>query len=104
MRKRNLKTKVLIGMRHMGMLCRAPKPEKTGLRIERTVYPDNRLTPIDSEVYVYLITKKQSYKNCEFNPETRTCQCGITLDNFGAYGCPNKNKKIGAADGSNTSK
>ena len=104
MRKRNLKTKVLIGMRHMGMLCRAPKPEKTGLRIERTVYPDNRLTPIDSEVYVYLETKKRSYKNCKFDPETRTCPCGVTLDNFGAYGCPDKNKKTGVTNGSDTSK
>lgn len=104
MRKRNLKTKMLIAMRHLGMVCRAPKPEKTGLRIERTVYPDNRLTPIDSEVYVYLETKKQSYKNCKFDPETRTCQCGVTLDNFGAYGCPDKNKKSGVTNGSNTTK
>jgi len=104
MRKKNLKTKVLIGMRHMGMICRAPKPEKTGLRIAKTIYPDNRLTPIDSEVYVYLETKKLSFKNCKFNSETRTCQCGITLDNFGTYGCPDKNKKTGTINGSDTSK
>ena len=104
MRKRNLKTKMLIVMRRFGMVCRAPKPEKTGLRIERTVYPDNRLTPIDSEVYVYLETKKRSYKNCKFNPETRTCPCGVTLDNFGAYGCPEKNKKQVVVNGSDTTK
>jgi len=104
MRKKNLKTKVLIGMRHMGMICRAPKPEKTGLRIAKTIYPDNRLTPIDSEVYVYLETKKLSFKNCKFNSETRTCQCGITLDNFGTYGCPDKNKKTVTINGSDTSK
>jgi hypothetical protein len=104
MRKRNLKTRMLIWMRHLGMLCRAPRVEKPVLRIQRTVYPDNRLTPIDSEIYIYLETKKQSYKNCKFNPLTRSCECGVILDNFGAYGCPDKNKKPGVTSGSDTTK
>ena len=92
--KRNLKTRVLLFMRRNGFLCKVtkPKPSKQ-LRISHTVYPDKQLSPIDTEVYVYLQNKKSSYKNCEFDVLSRKCICGVTLDNFGAFGCPNKTTK-----------
>lgn len=77
-------------MRHMGMLCRAPKQEKTGLRIERTVYPDVQLSNIDREIHVYLETKKMAAKGCKFDTFKRVCECGYTMDKFGEMGCKNK--------------
>ena len=91
--KRNIKTYALLALRRWGMICRKPRPTKPGLKIAYTVYPDERLTPIDSEIYVYLETKKMSYKNCKFDPSKRTCECGVSLDSFGAAGCPNKKSK-----------
>ena len=92
--KRNLKTRVLLFMRRNGFLCKVTKtrPSKQ-LLISHTVYPDKQLSPIDTEVYVYLQNKKSSYKNCEFDVLARKCICGVTLDNFGAFGCPNKTTK-----------
>lgn len=84
MRKRNLKTKLLLWMRHSGMLCRKTEPTRTGLRIERTVYPDIRLTPIESEQAVWAETILAGRKGCGYDILTRTCsKCGVnTLDGF----------------------
>ena len=92
--KRNFRTHVLLFLRRNGFLCKLnkPKPPKK-LLISHTVYPDKMLSPLDTEVYVYLQNKKSSYRNCEFDVLTRSCVCGISLDKFGANGCPNKSTK-----------
>jgi len=91
--KRNLKTHFLLFLRRNGFLCKISKPKPLKkLLISHTVYPDKTLSPLDTEVYIYLQTKKSSYRNCEFDVLSRTCVCGVSLDKFGANGCPNKTK------------
>lgn len=76
-RKRNLKTYFLLGLRHLGMLCKVKPETKPRLRIARTVYPDNRLTPIEAEQHNWIEFKKKVRANCQFDSITRTCPCGI---------------------------
>jgi hypothetical protein len=82
--KRSLKIHGLIFLRRMGMLCRKPIPQKTGLRIATTVYPDVRLTPIESEQAVWAETILAGRKGCGYDVLTRTCsKCGVnSLDAF----------------------
>lgn len=86
-RERNFKTWLLLMLRHAGMLCRKSKPEKPGLRIARTVYPDTRVTPIQAEVHVWIETKKTGRKNCQFDSRTMSCACGIESIEAFAQGC-----------------
>ena len=67
----------------MGMLCRKPRQEKPGLRIARTVYPEERATSIQAEVHVWVETKKTSRKDCKFDSKTMSCSCGVaSLEQF----------------------
>jgi len=92
--KVTFKTKFLLFLRKNGWLCKlsTPTPQKR-LRISHTVYPDNSMSIIDTEIYHYLQNKKSSFKNCLFDAMTRSCACGVVLDNFGIKGCPNKSIK-----------
>jgi len=76
-RKRNLKTHFLITLRHLGMLCKVKQPEAPRLRIARTVYPEGRTSPIESEQHIWIQTKLSTRPNCNFDSATRTCPCGI---------------------------
>ncbi len=80
--KRNLKTKVFLWLRKMGMLCKTPQPYTPHLRISHTVRPDVDLSPIDTERYVFMVNKKSSRNNCKFNIDSQTCKCGANLDQF----------------------
>jgi hypothetical protein len=91
--KRNTLTYFLLFLRRNGFLCRTPRRKPSKLLISHTVYPDVQLSPIDTEVHVYLQNKKSSVKNCVFNVAIRSCVCGISLDKFGEKGCPNKSNK-----------
>ena len=82
--KRDFKVRILIMLRRMGMLCRKPVPRKEGLRIAKTIYPDTRLTPIESEQAVWAETILSGRRGCGYDTTTRTCsKCGVnTLDAF----------------------
>ena len=88
-RKRDLKTFSLLLLRHMGMLCRKPRQEKPGLRIARSVYPEDR-SPIEAERHVWVETKKMSRKNCKFDSKTMSCPCGVKGDRQFVEGCKTK--------------
>jgi hypothetical protein len=47
-RKRNLKTKFLLMLRQLGMLCKTPAPPKKGLRLSKTLMPDGTVIMHDS--------------------------------------------------------
>jgi hypothetical protein len=76
-RKRNLKTQFLLTLRHLGMLCKAKREEAPRLRIARTVYPAERMSPIESEQHVWIQTKLSTRPNCQFDSTSRTCACGV---------------------------
>lgn len=94
MRKRNLNTMLLIAMRRFGMLCRKAKPQPKRLRIAKTVYPEHRMAPIDSERAVWAENKKATLKGCQFDATTNSCVCGIgSIESFANNECP-KRKQI----------
>ena len=95
MMKRNWKIQLFLILRKWGMLCKPPQEHKyeKRLKIKSTIYPPENVSFIQQQRFSYLNNKKSSYKNCKFNPETETCECGVTLDIFGAKGCSEKNKK-----------
>ena len=93
MRKR-FKVRVFSMLRKLGLLCKAPAPYvKPRIRIKHTVYPSDSVTPLEAEIHNVLTMKKSLYKSCKFDLETRTCECGIDINKFGAYGCPTINIK-----------
>lgn len=82
-RKRNLFTSFLLWLRHIGMLCKKPRPHKYEIRIQSTVYPDNPVSSIEAEQHVWILNKMSSRKNCKFDTKTRVCECGVTgIDEF----------------------
>jgi len=93
MRKR-FRFRVFSMLRKLGLLCKAPAPYvKPRLRIKHTVYPADSVTPLEAEIHNVLTMKKSLYKSCTSDLETRSCDRGIDLNQFGAYGCPNINIK-----------
>ena len=81
-------------LRKLGLLCKKPAPYvKPRLRIKHTVYPGDNVTPLEAEIHNVLSTKKSAYRSCKFDLDTRTCECGVELNKFGAYGCPSINVK-----------
>jgi hypothetical protein len=92
-RKRDLKTWFLLVLRHAGMLCRKPKPEKPGLRIAYSIYPEREITPIQAEIHVWIETKKTSRKNCKFDSRTMSCPCGVDSIEAFASACNNTREK-----------
>lgn len=90
MKKRGFKTSFLLMLRHAGMLCKKPVPITRRIRVARTVYPNgySEITPIDSEVHVFLETKKSVFTNCQYDVEARRCSCGVVgVEQFAADGC-----------------
>jgi len=88
MTKKRLKYKLLGHLRNLGMLCKKPIEPKKRLRISHTIYPDNRMSPIDVERAVWVENKKKALKNCMFDTNTNTCKCGIkSIDDFAAKKC-----------------
>ena len=94
LRKRNLSTKFLLALRHVGMLCKKPAEPKTGIKISHTVYPDGYISPVDSARHVWLENKKSGIKNCEFDIDAGKCEhCGITVDGFSRGECTKRKVK-----------
>ena len=82
MRKRSVKTKLLIQLRKIGMLCRKQKPHKYELKLSHTIMPEGDNSPLQSSRFVFLQNKVSSIKGCNFNPETEDCICGVDVDGF----------------------
>ena len=94
MRKRNLKTYMLLVLRHMGLLCKKPMTEIKRLRIARTVYPDHRLSSIESERSVWAENVKSVRKFCGFDIDTRICnKCNVNSIESFAVNCESVTKK-----------
>lgn len=103
-RKRNFQTSFYLSLRHMGMLCKAPKPEPRKLKLAMTIHSDGSVTkydgPIDavpvnthsleSEVGAFLADKKISKPGCKFDVSSQTCVCGHSLNDFLTKTCNNK--------------
>jgi len=82
-RKRNLTTNFLLMLRRLGMLCKPKREEIRRLRIARTVYPADRMSPIESEQHVWIQNKLKARVNCQFDSVSRTCPCGVkSIDEF----------------------
>jgi hypothetical protein len=93
-RKRNLSTKFLLALRHLGMLCKKPVPVKPVIKISHTVLPDGYISPIDSARHVWLENKKSGIKNCEFDIDAGRCErCGLTVDGFSRGECTKRKVK-----------
>jgi hypothetical protein len=85
-RKRNLTTSFLLMLRHLGMLCKPKRQETPRIRIARTVYPESRMSAIDSEQHVWIQNKLKGRPNCQFDSITRTCACGVkTIEEFASH-------------------
>lgn len=91
MRKRSVKTKLLIQLRRLGMLCKKQTPHKYELKIAHTVYPDTIISPLEAARHVFIQNKLAITKGCYFNPDTESCRCGNGVDEF-LNGCENKMK------------
>jgi hypothetical protein len=76
-RKRNISTSALLLLRHLGMLCKKPRPHKYEIRVQSTVYPDVKVSPIEAEQHNWMLSKLAGRPNCKFNPDSRTCSCGV---------------------------
>lgn len=91
-----IKFKAIMALRRLGLIPQPSEPFKQNIRIARTVYPTDAatsvMTPIENAVYIYLESKKSSYTGCQFNTETQSCVCGVTVNKFGEKGCPNRSK------------
>jgi len=75
-------------LRKAGMLCKKPTETKQRLRVSHTIYPDNRVSPIDAERAVWVENKKRALKDCMFDTSTNTCKCGVgSIDMFAINGC-----------------
>jgi hypothetical protein len=94
--KNVIKFKALMALRRFGLIPEASEPEKQGVRVAKTVYPSDvatqTMTPLETAVYIYLENKKASAKNCQFDTNTHTCVCGVTVNSFGEKGCPNRSQ------------
>jgi hypothetical protein len=100
-RKRNFQTSIYLALRHMGMLCKAPKPEPRKLKLAMTIHADGSITkydgPIDavpvnthsleSEVGAFLADKKISKPGCKFDVSTQSCICGKNISEFLTQTC-----------------
>lgn len=96
-RKRNVRTRVLLMLRQLGMLCKKPveykHPQKP--RIQHTVYPEGYVNPFDSQRHVWLMNKKSGIRNCEFDLVTKTCSaCNLDVDAFANGDCHKRKIKI----------
>lgn len=86
-RQKKAKTSLLLFLRKLGLICRKPRQHKYVLRIQSTYHPDESVSSIEAEQHVWMLSKLSARKGCEFNPETRTCPCGVkTIEQFAA-GC-----------------
>ena len=88
-RKRDFTTTVLLGLRHLGFLCKKPRAHKYELKIKSTSYPEGWGTyrSIEAEQHNWIEVKKSSRKNCMFDSNTRTCPCGVKGVEQFAEGC-----------------
>ena len=93
MSKRNWKILTFRMLRSLGLLCKKPRPVRLVPRVQSTVYPVVSESYIKVQRFGYLYNKKASYKNCMFDPDTETCACGITVDDFGRNGCSKRIKQ-----------
>lgn len=89
-----IKFKAIMALRRLGLIPQPSEPFKQNIKISKTVYPTSTdtvvMTPIETAVYIYLENKKSSFNGCQFNTETKTCVCGVTVNKFGEKGCPNR--------------
>jgi len=77
--ERSLKNKILISMRNAGVIKKKKymRPMKV-----RTINSNPTVRSIESEQHVFILNKLSFKKNCQFNPETRNCKCGESLEEF----------------------
>jgi hypothetical protein len=93
MRKRNIKTKLLLWLRHRGMLCKKPVEVKRRIKISHTVYPEGNISPIEAERAVWVENKKAGIKGCMFDVDKKSCTCGVkSIDDFARGNCKKKKK------------
>jgi hypothetical protein len=77
--ERSLKNKILISIRKAGVIKKKKfmRPMKV-----RTINSSPTVRSIESEQHVYILNKLSFKKNCQFDPETRSCKCGAGLEEF----------------------
>lgn len=88
MKKRSVKTKLLLMLRKIGWLCRKPRPHKYELKISHTIPPEGDVSPTQAARFVFLQNKIATIKGCEFDADTETCECGANVEEF-LDGCQN---------------
>ncbi len=89
MKKRSIKTKLLIKMRKLGMICRKQQPHKYELKISHTIIPEGATSPTQAARFVFLQNKVAMNDGCKFNPDIEKCECGADVDAF-LIGCENR--------------
>ena len=93
MSNRSLKVFVARLLRDLGFVTKNPKPVKLTPRVQSTAYPAQHESFIKVQRFAYLYNKRNSFKNCQFDPETETCPCGMSVDDFGRSGCSKRTNK-----------
>lgn len=78
--ERSLKSKVLIVMRRMGIITK--KSYMRPMKVRTVISSEANVSPIQSQQHVFILNKLSVKKGCMFSAETRSCQCGASLNEF----------------------
>jgi rubrerythrin len=98
--KRGIKTRIFIGLRKLGMLCKKTEPYKPKLKIQKSLTYEGEVTNHKDFMFaknalqgVNKINKDK--KLCHYNFQTHTCRCGITVEKLkNQEQCPIKQSNL----------
>jgi hypothetical protein len=84
--KRGIKTRIFIGLRKLGMLCKKTEPYKPKLKLQKSLTYGGEIANHEDFMFaknaLQGINKSFSKdrKQCQYNFQTHICRCGITLE------------------------
>jgi hypothetical protein len=81
MKKGGFKSSVLIFLRKINLISKK-QMELKPMKVRTVVGYDDIYTDLEVQRHVFIINKLSVRKGCEFNPETKSCDCGANLDEF----------------------
>jgi len=96
--KRGIKTRILIALRKVGLLCRKEIPYKPKLKISKSLdssgKPTNHIDFMFAKNALQGVNKpNKARKICHYDYQSHTCRCGIDLQKLiEGNNCPLKQK------------
>lgn len=79
--KKGAKTNVLIFLRKMNLLSRK-EMELKPMKVKTVIGYDEDYDDLESQRHVFMLNKLSVRKDCKFNPYTKSCSCGASVDEF----------------------